>query len=1013
MSGNGTFNNNGGTVSATSAVIIVLAVPVINSGNISVQCGTLTLLSGGQSTGGIFDITGGATLDFGGGTYNIDITSFVQDAGNVTFSASTVIVAGAFTPTGAISIINNATADFTNTVNDIGSATFTTLSLTSGGTLTGAATITVTGATTLVERYHERHGRHQPTGEHDHRQRHPEQSHAQQCRDGHAHRRPAGLRRRDKQPQRRRLGTTEKRQLRRPKRHLQQRRHPADVQRNSLDFDATLNSSGLVDVRSGTLDLLGGGTETGIFTAENVTTLEFGGGTYNFNTGSDLTGPGGLLFSFGTVANIAGGFTSTGSVSLVNGTANFTNTVNGNGSATLSSLSISMGTLTGAATITVTGATSWDTGTMSGTGVTNLDGSSTFFTSGSVNDTLDTRTLNNFGNLLTTNVSIPIVNGAIINNESGATWNLQTTDLETGTVNNSGTLNVSGGLNQLNGQFTRATITNADTVTVAANSTFTFATFTQTAGELQGSGVLNGNVIINGGVVSPGFSPGILTVQGNYTQNGGSALNVEIDGTTAGSQFSMLAVSGTATLGGTLNILRTTGFVPAIAQTFQIVTAGGVSGIFATVNGLQINGSESFTVTTSATTVVLGVTGPVSLLPLDQLGVVTPAANGTAIWTLYNNFIGSTAITTFTFGLATDIPLVGDWNGLGFTSAGVVRPTAGGVAQWSLDTNGDHAFDAGDSVDLFGLNTDIPVVGDWNGSGTTKIGTVRALPDGAAQWSLDSNGNGTFDNSDEVTVYGLATDRFGAGHWTGPGKDELAVVRAGPGGTAQWILNTTGTGVYSTSDKVYTFGLATDSLVVGDWNGDGRTKIGVERPGPNGTAVFTLDTNGDGVYDAGDQVIIIPATAAGTFEFGNWKRLAGLTVTDPPNALVPPLPLDATFQADVNLAINEWAQAGLNSAGLAQLRSLTYSVSTLGGGTTALTDGNHIVLDATAAGNGWSEGPTPQPGQIDLVTTLAHEMGHALGLGHSPDPNDVMFATLPTGVRRAPTAADVNALGMQ
>jgi hypothetical protein len=174
--------------------------------------------------------------------------------------------------------------------------------------------------------------------------------------------------------------------------------------------------------------------------------------------------------------------------------------------------------------------------------------------------------------------------------------------------------------------------------------------------------------------------------------------------------------------------------------------------------------------------------------------------------------------------------------------------------------------------------------------------------------------------------------------------------------------------------------------------------------------LVVLDTIGDGVYGLGDEVFTIPGTAADTFEFGNWQVFGDMSTIDPPNAAVPPLQLNATFQADVNLAINEWAQAGLSSAGLAQLQSLTYSVSTLGGGTIAYADGNHIVLDATAAGNGWSEGPTPQPGQIDLVTALAREMGQALGLGLSGDPNDVMFSSLLPGVRRTPTAQDVDAL---
>jgi hypothetical protein len=70
---------------------------------------------------------------------------------------------------------------------------------------------------------------------------------------------------------------------------------------------------------------------------------------------------------------------------------------------------------------------------------------------------------------------------------------------------------------------------------------------------------------------------------------------------------SVLNVTGTATLGGTLNIGLLNNFVPPIGAEFEILTAKQVTGTFATVNGTKINGSEHFTVTYNSDNVTLTV----------------------------------------------------------------------------------------------------------------------------------------------------------------------------------------------------------------------------------------------------------------------------------------------------------------------------------------------------------------------------------------------------------------------
>jgi len=101
-------------------------------------------------------------------------------------------------------------------------------------------------------------------------------------------------------------------------------------------------------------------------------------------------------------------------------------------------------------------------------------------------------------------------------------------------------------------------------------------------GELTGSGDVIGDVV-NAGTISPGASPGRLTITGTYEQQSSGVLDIEIGGTLAGVEFDQLSVSGTAVLDGTLNLTLVSGFVPAESDLFAIILSSGHSGSFASV----------------------------------------------------------------------------------------------------------------------------------------------------------------------------------------------------------------------------------------------------------------------------------------------------------------------------------------------------------------------------------------------------------------------------------------------
>src|SRR5208337_2157614 len=90
---------------------------------------------------------------------------------------------------------------------------------------------------------------------------------------------------------------------------------------------------------------------------------------------------------------------------------------------------------------------------------------------------------------------------------------------------------------------------------------------------------------------------GKLSITGNYTQTGTGAFNLSLGGMGQGTQFSWLNVTGAASLAGTLNVGLINSFFPTVGETFTFLTAGGSrSGIFSTVNGLNIGNNEALTV---------------------------------------------------------------------------------------------------------------------------------------------------------------------------------------------------------------------------------------------------------------------------------------------------------------------------------------------------------------------------------------------------------------------------------
>jgi hypothetical protein len=125
---------------------------------------------------------------------------------------------------------------------------------------------------------------------------------------------------------------------------------------------------------------------------------------------------------------------------------------------------------------------------------------------------------------------------------------------------------------------------------------------------IEGSGLLHGDYTVTAGAaISPGNSPGLLSLDGNTTFAAGGHLSIELAGTTRGTQYDSLDVSGDVIInGGLLDVSLIGGFVPAGTDGFVLLRGHHVSGKFANALSSIVVGGQTMPVTYLDQMVVLG-----------------------------------------------------------------------------------------------------------------------------------------------------------------------------------------------------------------------------------------------------------------------------------------------------------------------------------------------------------------------------------------------------------------------
>ncbi len=212
--------------------------------------------------------------------------------------------------------------------------------------------------------------------------------------------------------------------------------------------------------------------------------------------------------------------------------------------------------------------------------------------------------------------------GTVTKTDAG-TWILAGANTYTGATT------VSAGLLQVDGS-------------LAAGSALTVAN----GGTLGGTGTVNGAATVSsGGTLAPGVSPGVLNFGGSLNLLSGSTTAIEIAGTTRGTGFDGLNITGATIYGGTLAFNFTGTFATGTTfdvfhltgtptGSFDFVTgAGGYVGNFVDAGGIWTltSGGQALTFDQTTGSLSVGVATAVPE-PMTYAWLMSTAVFGCAVW---------------------------------------------------------------------------------------------------------------------------------------------------------------------------------------------------------------------------------------------------------------------------------------------------------------------------------------------------------------------------------------------
>lgn len=372
----------------------------------------------------------------------------------------------------------------------------------------------------------------------------------------------------------------------------------------------------------------------------------------------------------------------------------------------------------------------------------------------------------------------------LINQGTIRTTGASTKTIDVPTIDNSGTIEVTAGTLEIDAS---SSITNSGTLQVDSGATLNLlgsATYTHSGvAQLIGSGTVqvdsSSGTFINAAIVSPGSSPGTLTIDNDYTQTSDGVLELEVPG-------DELVVNGTADLAGRLDIIagdQLANFgmtLPVVSATSRVGTfenyhitglgalpigirldysASGLSAVYATTSSASLSTAAQSDPTLDwhvASTWSGSVPTSLSAVTLENTGVsglqtVSVTTSGSPINAAHRLSVG---------GGSDDLKLEVDGRSLSVSTTTTISPMG------TIELTGDGALLTSEFVNIEGGGT-LTGVGDL-------IANVEVGSSGSGAATFDPVGSLRLKGSYTQNAIGeFASAIFGMN--TGGGNDLLSV----------------------------------------------------------------------------------------------------------------------------------------------------------------------------------------------------------------------------------------------